>query len=87
MLKEFLTRFNEKFGVPAEQPKVAYRPLDSSATLGHILCFEHRRKVARDNTVQYKNRTLQLLPSRKRPSYDGTHVEVLEQSDGKLLVQ
>ena len=26
VLKEFLLRFNEKFGVPAEQPKIAYRP-------------------------------------------------------------
>ena len=87
MLKEFLLRFNEKFGVPAEQPKVAYRPLESSVSLGHILSFKRRRKVARDNTVQYKNRTLQLLPSRDQPSYAGTHVEVLEQCDGKLLVQ
>ena len=71
VLKEFLLRFNEKFGVPAEQPKIAYRPLESSATLAHILSYKHRRKVARDNTVQYKNRTLQLLPSRDRPSFAG----------------
>ena len=32
VLKEFLTRFNEKFGVPAEQPQVAYRRLDSSVS-------------------------------------------------------
>ena len=87
VLKEFLLRFNEKFGVPAQQPKIAYRPLESSVSLAHILSYKHRRKVARDNTVQYKNRTLQLLPSRDRPSFAGTHVEVLEQSDGKLLVQ
>ena len=68
VLKEFLIRFNQKFGVPAEQPKVAYRPLESSVSLGHILSFKRRRKVARDNSVPYKNRTLQLLPSRDRPS-------------------
>ena len=54
-------------------------------SLGHILCFKHRRKVARDNTVKNKLRTLQLLPGRDRPSYAGTHVEVLEQSEGKLF--
>ena len=46
--------------------------------LGHILCCKHRRKVARDNTVKHKLRTLQLLPERDRPSYAVTHVEVLE---------
>ena len=30
---------------------------------GHILCFKHRRRVARDNTVKYYRHTLQLLPS------------------------
>ncbi len=87
VLKEFLPRFNERFGVVAEQPKIAYRSVDSSVNLGHILCYKQRRKVARDNTVQYKNHTLQLLPGRDRPSYAGTYVEVLEQSDGQLLVR
>ena len=87
VLIQFLPRFNEKVEVPAEQPKVAYLPLESSVPLGHILCFKHRRTVAGDNTVQYKNPTLQLLPGRERPSYTCTCVEVLEQSDGQLLVR
>ena len=87
VLKEFLPRFNERFGVVAEHPGVACRPLESSVILGHILCFKHRRKVAKDNTVKYKNRTLQLLPGKERPSYAGTYVEVLEQSDGQLLLR
>ena len=44
-------------------------------------------KVARDNTVKYKLRTLQLLPAQNRPSYAGVKVEVLEGSDGQLMVQ
>ena len=87
VLQEFLSRFNEKFGIPAEQPGVAHRPLESSVNLRHILCFKHLRKVARDNAVKYKNRALQLLPGRGRPSYAGTQVEVLEQSNGKILVR
>ena len=56
-------------GVPAEHSSVAYRPMESSVSLDQILCFKHRRKVARDNTVKYNWRTLQLLPGKERPSY------------------
>ena len=60
VLHRFLPRFNEKFGVPAEHSSVAYRSMESSVSLDQILCFKHRRKVARDNTVKYNWRTLQL---------------------------
>ena len=66
VLHRFLPRFNEKFGVPAEHSSVAYRSMESSVALDQILCFKHRRKVARDNTVKYNWRTLQLLPGKER---------------------
>ena len=62
VLKDFLVRFNTRFGVVAQHPKVAYRPLEPDACLDSVLCFRHSRKVARDNTVKYRWRTLQLLP-------------------------
>ena len=55
--------------------------------MDRVLCFKHQRQVARDNTVKYQWRTLQLLPDRDRPSFAGVKVEVLEQSDGQLMVQ
>ena len=87
VLHRFLPRFNEKFGVPAEHSSVAYRPMESSVALDQILCFKHRRKVARDNTVKYNWRTLQLLLGKERPSYAGAQLEVHEGLDGLLLVQ
>ncbi len=36
--------------------------------LTEILCFKHPRKVAKDTTVKYNWRTLQLLPGEDRPS-------------------
>ena len=87
VLHRFLPRFNEKFGVPAEHSSVAYRPMESSVSLDQILCFKHRRKVARDNTVKYNWRILQLLPGKERPSYAGAQMEVHEGLDGQLLVQ
>lgn len=87
VLWDFLPRFNEQFGVPPQQPDIAYRPVGPDMFLGPILCFKHRRKVARDNTVKYNWRTLQLLPSMERPSYAGVQVEVQERLDGHLVVR
>ena len=87
VLRDFLPRFNSQFRVPAQQSKPAYRSLNTSLHLERILCFKHLRQVARDNTVKYQLRTLQLIPAQDRPSYAGVKVEVLEQSDGQLMVQ
>ena len=87
VLREFLPQFNKQFRVPAQLAQVAYRPLDSSIFLERVLCFKHTRQVARDNTVKFQWRTLQLLPSQDRPSYAGAKVEVLEQSGGQLMVR
>ena len=87
VLRGFLPRFNERFGVPPDHPESAYRPVDSDLDVAGILCFKHRRKVARDNTVKYNWHTLQLLPSIERPSYAGAQVEVQERLDGQLVVR
>ena len=87
LLNDFLPRFNEKFGVQAEQGHCAYRRLEQSVSLDQILCFKHRRKVSRDNTIKYSRRTLQLLPGKTRPTYAGVQVEVQEDLEGRLLVQ
>ena len=86
VLKQFLPRFNRRFGVPPLYPEPAFRPLDPELCLEQILCFKHRRKVARDNTVRFQLHTLQLLPGPERPSYAGAAVEVLESLDGRLSV-
>ena len=63
VLQQFLPRFNRRFGVPAQCPEPAFRPMSPESRLGQILCFKHRRRVARDNTVKYYRHTLQLLPT------------------------
>ena len=65
VLQQFLPRFNRRFGVPAQCPEPAFRPMDPESRLGQIQCFKHRRRVARDNTVKYYRHTLQLLPSQQ----------------------
>ena len=87
VLADFLPRFNERFGVPARHTETAYRTLDGQVCLDTTLCLKYRRRVARDNTVKYRWRTLQLLPGMDRPSHAGAVVEVLEGLDGQLAVQ
>ena len=87
VLEQFLPRFNRRFRVPPQHPEPAFRPLDPELCLEQVLCFKHRRKVARDNTVRFQVHTLQLLPGAERPSYAGAAVEVLEGLDGRLSVR
>ena len=61
VLKQFLPRFDRRFGVPTQCPEPAFRPLQRDLPLEQVLCFKHRRRVARDNTVKYQRHTLQLL--------------------------
>ena len=61
VLKQFLLRFDRRFGVPTQCPEPAFRPLQRDLPLEQVLCFKHRRRVARDNTVKYQRHTLQLL--------------------------
>lgn len=85
VLRDFLPRFNQRFGVPAAQPGQAYRPISLELDLEGILCVKERRRVARDNTVQYRQRTLQLFPDADRVSYAGAYVEIQERLDGQIL--
>ena len=87
VLSDFLPRFNRRFKVPAQESEVAYRAVSEEMCLERVLCFKYRRRVARDNTVRYRWRTLQLLPGTDRPSYAGAAVDVLERLDEHLEVQ
>ena len=87
ILNDFRPRFNERFAVQAEQDSLAHPCLEQSVSLDRVLCFKHRRKESRDNTIKYKQMTLQLVPVETRPSYAGVQVEIQEDLDGRLLVQ
>ena len=87
VLQGFLPRFNSRFKVPAQELEVAYRAVEGAMCLERVLCFKYRRRVARDNTVRYRWRTLQLLPGTERPRYAGAVVDALEGLDGSLEVE
>ena len=87
VLNGFLPRFNARFRVEPAQSEPAYRPLEPTLDLGTVLAFRHARTVARDNTVKYRWRTLQLLPGPERTSYARSRVEVVERADSTLSVR
>jgi transposase len=85
VLWAFLTGFNARFGVPAAQPGLAYRPR-AGLDLAGVLCFKYQRTVAKDNTIRFAGHTIQLLPGLERCSYARARVEVQERLDGSLVV-
>ena len=87
VLQEFLPKINARFALAAEQPETAYRPVPAELSLTETICIKDTRKVARDNTVKYHWRVLQLLPGQERPSYAGLRVDVMERADGDLMVR
>ncbi|MGD0652513.1 MAG: hypothetical protein ABSA97_15460 [Verrucomicrobiia bacterium] len=52
-----------------------------------ILCVQHERVVATDNTMVLGNRRLQIAPSAWRCSFARCTVRVCEQLDGTLTVR
>ena len=87
ILQEYLPRFNQRFAVAAQQPEAAYRPVPEDLSLTETVSIKHTRKVARDNTVKYQWRVLQLLPGAERPSFAGLRVDLLERADGELMLR
>ena len=61
-------------------------PVRDPAGLPDILCIEQSRVVARDNTVSYEGRSLQLPQSPARAHYVKANVTVREYPDGTLAV-
>ena len=86
MLEHILPRLNRRFGVSPQDPGSAFRPLDPELRLEPILCFKHKRRVAKHNTVKFQWHTLQLLPEPEL-STPGAAVKVLEALDGNLSVR
>ena len=66
---------------------MAYRPVPAELSLTETICIKDTRKVARDNTVKYQWRVLQLMPGAERPSYAGLRVDVLERADKELMIR
>jgi transposase len=81
----YLPLHNDQFAVPPQIAESGFVAVDP-ASLVDILCIEQERVVARDNTVAYEGRKLQLPPSPARAHYVKANVKVHEYPDGTLAV-
>jgi Helix-turn-helix domain len=82
----YLPVHNEEFAVPPQIADNAFVVVSDPASLADILCIEQDRVVARDNTVAYEGRSLQLPESPARAHYVKANVKVREYPDGTLAV-
>lgn len=82
----YLPDHNQRFTEPPELEDSAFVPLTDPGQLRDILCVQEERTVARDNTVRYANRTLQIPAGPGRPHYVKVKVRVHEYPDRSLAV-
>ena len=82
---QFLPEHNARFRVAAEEPGSAF-----IAWVGHglvdTLCIQEERTVSNDNTVRYKNKTLQIPEDKHRYHYVKATVRVHEYPDDSLAI-
>jgi Helix-turn-helix domain len=77
---------NEQFAHPPQLAESAFVAVCDPASLTDILCIQQERVVARDNTVAYEGRTLQIPESPVRAHYVKARVKVHQYPDGTLAV-
>lgn len=81
----FIPKFNQKFAVKAQQEGTAFIKTSGIDT-EKIFCRRHQRRVNKDNTVQFDNRSLQMPRNEAGHSYVLKKVEVRKHPDGSLHV-
>jgi hypothetical protein len=82
----YLPAHNARFATPAALAQENAFVAADAALLAETLCIEEERVVARDNTVAYDGRRLQLPASQARAHYVKARVKVREYPDGTLAV-
>lgn len=86
VLADFLPRYNDRFGVPAADPRPAWRALPPELDLDAVCAFRYRRVVANDATVRIGGLVLDLPRQPGGRSLAGRAVEVRLELDGRLVV-
>ena len=81
----YLERHNARFSVVAEQPGTAFI-FPPQGGWRDVLCVQQTRIVSNDNTVSWRNLTLQLPPSPLRPHFVKATVRIRQYWDGSLSI-
>ena len=86
LTKTFIPKYNSKFARLPKAKGSAYRALPKDLDLSNIFCIKEERTVASDNTVSYKAKTYQILPSSNRISFVRAKVMVYKHLDGSIHI-
>jgi len=85
--REFLQDYSERFTKAPKIAESAYMPLSEDENLDNIFCLKFSRVARADNTISYKGRVFQILPSPTRIGYIRAKAEVQEWLNGSIHVQ
>lgn len=83
----FLAFINDRYTVTPRDPINGHRPCPSDGRLALILSWQEPRVVAKDWTVRWRNRRLQIDSRHAALGLPGRRVQVAEQRDGSLCVR
>lgn len=85
-LPGFITRYNERFMVPAADPTPAWRAWPDDIPVESVFSFHYPRRVARDTTVSWPGGPLSLPLRSDGRSWAGRSIILQERLDGSLWV-
>jgi transposase len=75
---------NRRFARKPDDPKSVYRRMETGKNYDPVFCFKYVRTVARDNTVVFGRRIVQIPRGPGGRSYSGCRVEVQHRFDDSL---
>ncbi len=82
----FLTLVNERYTVKPYDSANAHLPRPSASTLSVVLSWQESRGVAKDWTLRWRNRRLQIDARHAALGLPGRRVVVVERRDGSLCL-
>jgi hypothetical protein len=83
----FLALVNSRYTVRPSDPVNGHRPRPSDATLALALTWQEPRSVAKDWTIRWRNRRLQIDARHAALGLPGRRVMVVEQRNGTLAIR
>ena len=86
VLAHFLSEYNLRFKVAAQDPDIAYRKVPAEFKPEEYFCFKYERVIGNDNVIRYEEHRLQILPCKGRLSYARCKVVVCLGLDHALTV-
>jgi transposase len=82
----FLALVNARYTVTARDPANGHQTRPSATTLALVLSWQEPRSVAKDWTLSWRNRRLQIDARHAALGLPGRHVVVVERRDGTLAM-